>query len=277
MGYAVLGVGWWLVLPEGPRSYLQNPVLTEAIALALMSLLALVALRRSAVVFALLLGVAVLARENLLVMLPLLFFALARDGIRQAAVRTAMAGVPAFAALLIVRSIDLVPVGRVIPLPGAALLNGFLVLLNIDDHTWRALFAILFTFGALPAVAIAQVRDTATLLRREPAWTYLAAATIATALVGGIEHERYAAPLALPLIVAGIRVATVTTIGIASLASLVGAGGLGDLIFSSIQNANYDEVLGGGLVIAAVAVTFDFLLLGIQTLLDRGRSAAAAA
>ena len=200
VGYAVLGVGWWLVLPEGPRSYLQNPVLTEAIALALMSLLALVALRRSAVVFALLLGVAVLARENLLVMLPLLFFALARDGIRQAAVRTAIAGVPAFAALLIVRSIDLVPVGKVIPLPGAALLNGFLVLLNIDDHTWRALFAILFTFGALPAVAIAQVRDTATLLRREPAWTYLAAATIATALVGGIEHERYAAPLALPLI-----------------------------------------------------------------------------
>jgi osmoprotectant transport system permease protein len=89
--------------------------------------------------------------------------------------------------------------------------------------------------------------------------------------------RRVTAPLALPLIVAGIRVATVTTIGIASLASLVGAGGLGDLIFSSIQNANYDEVLGGGLVIAAVAVTFDFLLLGIQTLLDRGRSAAAAA
>jgi osmoprotectant transport system permease protein len=89
--------------------------------------------------------------------------------------------------------------------------------------------------------------------------------------------RRVTAPLALPLIVAGIRVATVTTIGIASLASLVGAGGLGDLIFSSIQNANYDEVLGGGLVIAAVAVTFDFLLLGIQTLLDRGRSAAATA
>jgi osmoprotectant transport system permease protein len=89
--------------------------------------------------------------------------------------------------------------------------------------------------------------------------------------------RRVTAPLALPLIVAGIRVATVTTIGIASLASLVGAGGLGDLIFSSIQNANYDEVLGGGLVIAAVAVTFDFLLLGIQTLLDRGRNAAAAA
>ena len=88
--------------------------------------------------------------------------------------------------------------------------------------------------------------------------------------------RRVTAPLALPLIVAGIRVATVTTIGIASLAALVGAGGLGNLIFSSIQNANYDEVLGGGLVIALVAVSFDFLLLGVQKLLDRGRSAASA-
>jgi len=89
--------------------------------------------------------------------------------------------------------------------------------------------------------------------------------------------RRVTAPLALPLIIAGVRVATVTTIGIASLAALVGAGGLGDLIFSSIQNANYDEVLGGGLVIALVAVSFDFLLLGIQTILDRGRSATSVA
>jgi osmoprotectant transport system permease protein len=89
--------------------------------------------------------------------------------------------------------------------------------------------------------------------------------------------RRVTAPLALPLIIAGVRVATVTTIGIASLASLVGAGGLGDLIFSSIQNANYDEVLGGGIVIAFVAVSFDFLLLGIQSILNRGRSVASAA
>ena len=89
--------------------------------------------------------------------------------------------------------------------------------------------------------------------------------------------RRVTAPLALPLIIAGVRVATVTTIGIASLAALVGAGGLGDLIFSSIQNANYDEVLGGGLVIALVAVSFDFLLLGIQTILDRGRNVASVA
>jgi len=83
--------------------------------------------------------------------------------------------------------------------------------------------------------------------------------------------RRIVLPLALPLIVAGVRVATVTTIGIASLAALVGAGGLGDLIFTGIQNSNYDEVLGGGIVIGALAVTADVVLLFVQQALNRGR------
>jgi osmoprotectant transport system permease protein len=82
---------------------------------------------------------------------------------------------------------------------------------------------------------------------------------------------RVTAPLALPIIVAGVRVATVTTIGIASLGALVGAGGLGDLIFASLQNVNYDEVVGGGIVIGVLAVLADLLLLGLQTVLNRGR------
>jgi osmoprotectant transport system permease protein len=82
---------------------------------------------------------------------------------------------------------------------------------------------------------------------------------------------RVTAPLGLPIIVAGVRVATVTTIGIASLGALVGAGGLGDLIFASLQNVNYDEVLGGGIVIGVLAVLADLLLLVLQTALNRGR------
>ena len=84
---------------------------------------------------------------------------------------------------------------------------------------------------------------------------------------------RVTLPLALPVIVAGIRVATVTSIGIASLASLVGQSGLGDLIFVGIQNLNFDEVVAGAITIAALAIFFDLLLLVIQTLLNRGRSA----
>ncbi len=84
---------------------------------------------------------------------------------------------------------------------------------------------------------------------------------------------RVTLPLALPVIIAGIRVATVTSIGIATLASLVGQGGLGDLIFTGIQNLNFDQVLAGGIVIALVAILLDLVLLGVQIVLNRGRSA----
>jgi osmoprotectant transport system permease protein len=83
--------------------------------------------------------------------------------------------------------------------------------------------------------------------------------------------RRVVMPLALPLVVAGVRVATVTTIGIASLAALVGAGGLGDLIFAGIQNSNYDQVLAGGVVIGLLAVAADVALLAVQQTLNRGR------
>jgi osmoprotectant transport system permease protein len=83
---------------------------------------------------------------------------------------------------------------------------------------------------------------------------------------------RVTLPLSLPLIVAGVRVATVTSIGIATLASLVGNGGLGDLIFVGIHNLNLNQVFAGGVVVALLAIVADLLLLGLQTLLNRGRN-----
>lgn len=84
-------------------------------------------------------------------------------------------------------------------------------------------------------------------------------------------------PLALPIIVAGVRVATVTTIGIAALAALVGQGGLGTLIFQNIATFDIDAIIAGAILIALFALIADALLLGLQTLLSRGRSAVAAA
>lgn len=84
---------------------------------------------------------------------------------------------------------------------------------------------------------------------------------------------RVTLPLALPVIFAGIRIATVTTIGIASLASLVGEGGLGDLIFKNITTKDLDAVAAGGILMAILAIVTDLILLGIQTLLNRGRGA----
>lgn len=82
---------------------------------------------------------------------------------------------------------------------------------------------------------------------------------------------RVTMPLALPVIIAGIRVATVTTIGIASLASLVGEGGLGDLIFKNITTNDTDAVIAGAILIALFAIITDLLLLLVQMALNRGR------
>ena len=84
---------------------------------------------------------------------------------------------------------------------------------------------------------------------------------------------RVTLPLALPVIVAGIRIATVTTIGISSLAALVGQGGLGELIFQNIVSGDYNAVVAGAILIAFFAVAADLLLLALQTGLNRGRGA----
>lgn len=83
---------------------------------------------------------------------------------------------------------------------------------------------------------------------------------------------RVTLPLALPVTLAGVRVAMVTAIGIASLSSLVGTDSLGTLIFIGINNLNNEQVLAGTILISLLAVLADLLLLGLQIGLNRGRS-----
>ncbi len=88
---------------------------------------------------------------------------------------------------------------------------------------------------------------------------------------------RVTLPLALPVIVAGIRIATVTTIGIAALATLAGQSTLGDLIFQNLAVYDPDAVAAGGILTAAFAILADLLLLALQLGLNRGRSSLSAA
>jgi len=84
---------------------------------------------------------------------------------------------------------------------------------------------------------------------------------------------RVTLPLALPVIVAGIRIATVTTVGIAALAPLAGQSTLGDLIFQNLAVNDLDAIAAGGILTAAFAILADLLLLALQAWLNRGRSA----
>jgi osmoprotectant transport system permease protein len=69
-------------------------------------------------------------------------------------------------------------------------------------------------------------------------------------------------PLALPEVMAGLRIAITTTVGLAALAFLAGAGGLGDAIFADINFRS--NVLVASVMAVLLAVVLDLLVLGVQ-------------
>ena len=71
-------------------------------------------------------------------------------------------------------------------------------------------------------------------------------------------------PLAMPLVIAGIRIAAVSIIGIGSVAAWAGAGGLGTLIFAGIDQGNYAKALTGAVAAIALAVLTDTLLRAVE-------------
>lgn len=80
-------------------------------------------------------------------------------------------------------------------------------------------------------------------------------------------------PLALNVIIAGIRVATVISIGTATIAAAIGAGGLGTYIFRGLRMNDNQLVLAGALPAALMALAADFLLGWTENLLAAGGSA----
>lgn len=84
-------------------------------------------------------------------------------------------------------------------------------------------------------------------------------------------------PIAVPLIVAGVRIATVTTVGLVTVTALIGQGGLGFLIVVTGLNGFFPTAIWvGALLSVALAVAADLGLLAIQKLLTpwaRARSA----
>ncbi len=71
-------------------------------------------------------------------------------------------------------------------------------------------------------------------------------------------------PLSLSIIMAGIRTASVLIIGVATLAALIGAGGLGDLIFRGIALARSELIFAGAVPAAGLALLFDYILKKVE-------------
>jgi osmoprotectant transport system permease protein len=66
-------------------------------------------------------------------------------------------------------------------------------------------------------------------------------------------------PLALPVIMAGVRISAVTAVGLMTMAAFIGAGGLGYLVFSGIRTVNNNQILAGAIPACLLALFVDFL------------------
>ncbi len=78
-------------------------------------------------------------------------------------------------------------------------------------------------------------------------------------------------PLSLSTVLAGVRVATVLTIGVATIAAAIGAGGLGEFIFRGLAMVNNRLILAGAIPAAALALLADFCLSVLERRLRPAR------
>jgi len=139
-----------------------------------------------------------------------------------------------------------------------------------------ALFAMLIPYTGLglrtATIALvmysllAIVRNTAEGINGVPPATLDAARGMG--MTGGQRLVLVELPLALPVILVGVRIAVVAAIGIATIAATIGAGGLGRLIFDGMRQLDSDRILAGALVTSALALIADW---GIGRLGDQLR------
>lgn len=83
-------------------------------------------------------------------------------------------------------------------------------------------------------------------------------------------------PLALPVLIAGVRIATVTTISIATIAGVADAGGLGQVLFEGMSRRYTSEILAGTIAITALALTTDLTLRLVERMTPADRASRAA-
>lgn len=141
-----------------------------------------------------------------------------------------------------------------------------------------ALFAILIPLlglGTVPAITglvayslLILIRNVATGLREVPAEIVDAATGM-----GLSPHQRLfriELPLAMPVIIAGLRIAVVTQISVATIAAYINAGGLGSLIFAGINQRHPEKIFVGAALASLLAVIVDLSLSYIERRM-RGR------
>ncbi len=162
--------------------------------------------------------------------------------------------------------------GVVQTIPSLALLAVMVPLLALLGRWSEAAFgARLSSIGFLPAIVALSVYSLLPMLRNTVTGIAgvddsLIEAARAVGMTPRQRLLRVELPLAAPVIVAGVRTATVWVVGTATLSTPVGATSLGNYIFSGLQTRNFNSVLVGCVAAAALALVLD----GLVRLLEQG-------
>ncbi len=149
-------------------------------------------------------------------------------------------------------------------IPSIALLGFMIPLLGIGP---RPAITALFLYALLPVI-----RNTYTGIDGvDPG---VREAAVAMGMTATQRLFRVDLVLAFPVIMAGIRTATVINVGVGTLAAYIAAGGLGEFIFGGIALNNTNMILAGAIPAALLAIGLDFLLSLLQRTGTKGRLAA---
>lgn len=142
-------------------------------------------------------------------------------------------------------------------IPSLALFGFLLPLPWLGARADRLAIVALILYALLPIV-----RNTYTgIMSIDPA---LKEAAIGMGMRDGELLTHLELPLGAPFILAGIRIATVTAIGVATIAAAIGAGGLGELIFRGVAMVNNRLILAGAVPAAVLAIVADMVLGAIE-------------
>lgn len=71
-------------------------------------------------------------------------------------------------------------------------------------------------------------------------------------------------PLASPVILAGVRLATIAIVGIGTMAAFISAGGLGVLLFEGVRTSNYDKIVAGAIAVSLLAIGMNAILRTLE-------------
>jgi osmoprotectant transport system permease protein len=165
------------------------------------------------------------------------------------------------------------------------------LLLLRSEHLATAVLGILGAFYTIPSIAllilllplfglnqnsviaalviytqIILVRNMVTGLKEVPPATLEAAKGVG--MSSWQSWYRVQLPLAMPVILAGVRIAVLVAIGIATIGAKFGAGGLGTLLFDGIAQNRYDKIVIGAVVVGSVALIMNAMLIAAENHFD---------